>query len=78
MKITKIEDLERGYVAVTFTPGWLGKLFGRKEVTIKYRQKGNFYIHGGGNVWLSQDGDEPSPWSDVQSALEKHRMKSEF
>lgn len=78
MKITKIEDLERGYVAVTFTPGWFGKLFGRKEKKIQYRQNGYYFQFGGGDVWVSEQGDKVTNMSTLHDALEKHRRKQEF
>lgn len=57
MKIKEIKEKEGSisiYV-VTFKPNWLEKLFGVEEKQREYKETGENYMFGGGNVYMDKN-----------------------
>ena len=80
MRISKIEEeitgsLLIGIYKVTFTPYWLGRLFGRKEKTRRYKDDGTTFVFGGGTVYIREDGSKTTNSNRVGIAIDKWRRK---
>nr|QBM02711.1 hypothetical protein [uncultured archaeon] len=74
MKITKIER-EKWVYLVTFEPNFLEKFFGIKTKTKKFKDSGNHYTFGGGNIYHDEDGEKTGNGSYVGESIDKWRRK---
>lgn len=71
MKVTKIEKESYNIYRVTLTPKPLGKLFGKKDQTIRLKQSCYYYRFGGGGIYLREDGSELGNGNYIGEALDK-------
>ena len=56
---------------VTFTPNWLEKLFGFKEVVKEYKKTSSTYSFGGGSVYIDKSGNKLSNGNWIGEAIDK-------
>ena len=69
MKITNIVKEGRVYT-LTFTPRFLGRLFGLKESTEKFKDTFSTYVFGGGGIYVNQQGQRTGNGSYIGEAID--------
>ncbi len=74
MKITNIKRVDNIFI-VDLVPNRLEKFFGVQPKTKRYKDKGSYYPFGGGNVYLTEDGEETGNGSYIGTELDKWRNK---
>lgn len=75
MKIKNVDSQIKDVFIVTFAPSFVEKLFGKKETVEEFRGSSNYYLSGGGGVYIKKDGTQLEPFSDIGKAIDAFRRK---
>lgn len=74
MRISKIEFNKNEY-NVTLKPNWLERLLGIKAKTVRYKDTGATFLHGGGVVYRREDGTKLLNGSYIGWEIDKWRNR---
>lgn len=74
MKITNIEQNGRIFT-VTFTPNKLEKFLGVEEKIRRFKETGNYYPYGGGDVYLNEEGKKLGNGNWIGESIDKWKRR---
>lgn len=77
MTIEKIEQ-EGQKFTVYFKPSWLGRFFGYKPFSKRFKTNYNTYEYGGGNVYWDEDGRLLGNGNWIGEAIDRFQFRKKF
>ena len=75
MKISKIEEKANKVFAVTLSPNWIERMFGKKERMEEFKDSGRNYNLGGGGVYLRRNGEESRNGDRIGKAIDIYKRR---
>lgn len=75
MRISNIEEKENKVFAVTFSPNWIERIFGKKEKVEEFKDSGRRYSLGGGGVYLRKNGEELGNLSKIGQKIDNYKRR---